>query len=179
MVNEVQLVAESLDDFTGPVELGRGNGGSVHRIEDSKQRGRYYARKDYFLTQSAILPNTEEEIRKQKIAQQWAVRSTLTELAIMMHLRLPSMVPLHRIFVENGTVSAIMGLMDATLTDLYTAVRNGGKKYLNEEDARFLIYDIVVAVEHLHSWNIAHRDLKMDNILIKGGRAVVSRNTPP
>ena len=40
------------------------------------------------------------------------------------------------------------------------------KAYLNEEDARFFICEMVLAIEHLHSLDIIYRDMKPENILI-------------
>lgn len=46
---------------------------------------------------------------------------------------------------------------------------------LREEEAKFYIIEIILALEHLHKLNIIHRDLKPDNILInREGHVVVT-----
>lgn len=46
---------------------------------------------------------------------------------------------------------------------------------LREEEAKFYIIEIILALEHLHKLNIIHRDLKPDNVLIsREGHVVVT-----
>lgn len=46
---------------------------------------------------------------------------------------------------------------------------------LCEDEAKFFIIEIILALEHLHKLNIIHRDLKPDNILIsREGHVVVT-----
>lgn len=46
---------------------------------------------------------------------------------------------------------------------------------LREEEAKFYIIEIILALEHLHKMNIIHKNLKPDNILIsKEGHVVVT-----
>ena len=40
------------------------------------------------------------------------------------------------------------------------------KDILNEEEAKFYIAELVLAVDSIHKMNYIHRDLKPDNILI-------------
>ena len=40
---------------------------------------------------------------------------------------------------------------------------------LDEGEAREIIRQILVAMMHMHKHNIVHRDLKLDNILLKEG----------
>ena len=40
------------------------------------------------------------------------------------------------------------------------------KDILNEEEAKFYIAEIILAVEYLHNQNYVHRDIKPDNILV-------------
>jgi serine/threonine kinase 38 len=40
------------------------------------------------------------------------------------------------------------------------------KDILSEEDSRFYISELILAVDSIHKMNFIHRDLKPDNILI-------------
>ena len=42
---------------------------------------------------------------------------------------------------------------------------------LTEQESKFLFYQILRAVEHLHRRQITHRDIKPENILLENGNA--------
>ena len=44
------------------------------------------------------------------------------------------------------------------------------KDIFTEEESRFYIAEIILAIEAVHALNYIHRDLKPDNILMKGSR---------
>ncbi|EGG11599.1 uncharacterized protein MELLADRAFT_31149, partial [Melampsora larici-populina 98AG31] len=55
-------------------------------------------------------------------------------------------------FIPGGT------LLDLLLDKFYYG--------LNEEQARFYVTELILALDHLHSNSIAFRDLKCDNVMI-------------
>ena len=56
--------------------------------------------------------------------------------------------------------------MEQCVTDLYQILSNRTSKYLTEPQAAKLFYNILLAVKELHDLNIAHLDLKLENILL-------------
>jgi serine/threonine protein kinase len=49
--------------------------------------------------------------------------------------------------------------------DLLDAITSTSK--YTERDAAVMIFNLALAVNHLHSLNIAHRDIKLENVLVK------------
>eukprot|EP00884_Botryococcus_braunii_P018775 jgi/Botrbrau1/5581/Bobra.97_2s0012.1 len=61
---------------------------------------------------------------------------------------------------------------NGSLTDYVADRWEAGKKsglFLTEGEARYFFRQFVNAVEFLHTHNIVHRDLKLDNTLLSGG----------
>lgn len=51
-------------------------------------------------------------------------------------------------------------------TDIRTLLHSGHKIEFNEEHAKYIIYNLLCAVNFMDSANIVHRDLKPANILM-------------
>jgi len=49
----------------------------------------------------------------------------------------------------------------------YIVDKNGAP----EKEAKFLFYQILLAIDYLHTMKVTHRDLKPENILLEGGRS--------
>lgn len=67
---------------------------------------------------------------------------------------------------EDGTTSDVkyMALELARHGNLFDIIVDSGK--FSDNLARYYFHQLVEAIEHMHSKGIAHRDLKLENILI-------------
>lgn len=91
-------------------------------------------------------------------------RQIENEIDLMMSLNHPNLMSLIDRSERSRNMFLIMDLMDMDLLK-YLLTLNGHLMF--ETPARLFFYQICKGVEHLHSKNIVHRDLKVDNILIK------------
>ncbi|XP_008799218.2 probable serine/threonine protein kinase IRE [Phoenix dactylifera] len=91
-----------------------------------------------------------------------AVESILAERNILISVRNPFVVRFFYSFTCRENLYLVMEYLNGG--DLYSLLRNLG--CLGEEMAQTYIAEIVLALEYLHSMNIIHRDLKLDNLLI-------------
>lgn len=86
------------------------------------------------------------------------------EIDIMMSLQHPNLMSLFEKAERNLYKFIIMELMD---TDLLKYLLTFAKRRLPEIQAKFCFFQICKGLEYLHTRNIAHRDLKVQNIFIK------------
>ncbi|MEO0236803.1 MAG: protein kinase [candidate division WOR-3 bacterium] len=97
-----------------------------------------------------------------------------SELVILKHLNQypqTKSVKLYGICIEPNAVYLVLEKLDKTLTDLMTetVVENVKKhKILSEEQYKTLFYQILMAVDAIHSLGIIHNDLKLSNIMTCG-----------
>jgi serine/threonine protein kinase len=84
------------------------------------------------------------------------------EIEVMRYLDHPSIIKLYRIYEDKGVVSLVMSLAGA---DLRQVINQHGK--YTEYEAALLMQNLLHAIAYLHTLNIIHRDIKLDNILMK------------
>lgn len=87
-----------------------------------------------------------------------------TEVSIMYRMRHPNLVEFLRLIEDKKRIFMVMQLCGA-LTLNHFCRQFQGKK-LNEEQAYAIFVQIVKGVKYMHEHNVAHRDLKLTNILI-------------
>lgn len=63
---------------------------------------------------------------------------------------------------DKNNIFCVMELLANPLTKLVT-----GRNRVNENKARYIIRQICLAINFIHSRGIVHRDLKPDNILLQ------------
>eukprot|EP00117_Sycon_ciliatum_P006108 scpid23409/ scgid0853/ Serine/threonine-protein kinase D3; Protein kinase C nu type; Protein kinase EPK2; nPKC-nu len=87
------------------------------------------------------------------------------EVAILHTLKHNGVVNLERMFETPDRVFVVMEKMEGDMLEMILRHPNGR---LEERTTRFLIFQILNALQHLHSKNIVHCDLKPENVLLRG-----------
>ena len=101
-----------------------------------------------------------KSISKEKVFQKFSVlKSELDLLSIADH---PNIVKLHEIYEDEKYLHLVLDLCRGG--DLYDYILN--KKTLTEAEVMQIMKKIFLAVNHLHTMSICHRDLKPDNFLL-------------
>ncbi|KAJ8686446.1 hypothetical protein QAD02_022240 [Eretmocerus hayati] len=89
----------------------------------------------------------------------------LNEVAICQALKHPCIIKIEDFHDCPSMVYIILELMEGG--ELFERIKkNNG---LTEENAKFIFYQVVLAVNYLHEHGITHRDLKPENILLANG----------
>ena len=88
------------------------------------------------------------------------------EVDILQSIKYPGVVHLENMFETPDRIFIVMEKMDS---DMLETVLSSPKGRLDERQTRFLIAQILYALQHLHSKMIAHCDLKPENVLLARG----------
>lgn len=84
------------------------------------------------------------------------------EIAILKKLDHPNIVRIYEFFVTKAEIQIIIELIpNGELFDIFAT----GKK-LSENEAAYIMYQLLSSINYCHSLGITHRDLKPENILI-------------
>ncbi|KAM3134942.1 hypothetical protein pb186bvf_012942 [Paramecium bursaria] len=125
--------------------IGKGGFGRVWRVE-MKQNRQEYALK---------------EMAKSKVIGKRSVNSVLNEKYLLEHLRHPYIVNMHYAFQDRENLYLVLDLLRGG--DLRYHL--GKMRRFNEEQTKFFVCCIVLALQYLHQNGIIHRDLKPENLV--------------
>uniref|UniRef100_A0A1I7XZZ4 Ribosomal protein S6 kinase n=1 Tax=Steinernema glaseri TaxID=37863 RepID=A0A1I7XZZ4_9BILA len=128
--------------------LGQGSFGKVFLVRKIKGRdaGKLYAMK--------VLKKATLKVRDR-------VRTKM-ERNILAQIRHPFIVRLHYAFQTEGKLYLILDFLRGG--DLFTRLSN--EVMFTEDDVKFYLAELALALDHLHSLGIVYRDLKPENILL-------------
>ena len=126
--------------------LGRGAFGKVF-LGELKQNKKLYAIKS---------------IRKDVLIEMDQIENTMLEKDIMFECDHPFLVGMDYLFQNELRIYFVMPFVRGG--ELYKIYEN--QKRFNEETVRFYAAQLTIALGYLHSKGIAHRDMKLENILV-------------
>ncbi|KAK6726928.1 hypothetical protein RB195_004931 [Necator americanus] len=149
-ISEVRKCGEKADarQFELLKVLGQGSFGKVFLVRKIRGRdtGQIYAMK--------VLKKATLKVRDRL--------RTKMERNILAHISHPFIVKLHYAFQTEGKLYLILDFLRGG--DLFT--RLSKEVMFTEEDVKFYLAELTLALEHLHSLGIVYRDLKPENILL-------------
>ncbi|KAL0544594.1 hypothetical protein IC582_019711 [Cucumis melo] len=127
-------------------ELGAGSFGVANLCRD-KKRGELVAIK-FIERGPTIDENVEREIVNHRLLQH------------------PNVIYFKEVFLTPTHLGLVMEY--ASGGELFEKIRNQRRPF-TEDEARYLFRQLILGVQYIHSMDICHRDLKLDNILLDNG----------
>ena len=153
--NQKKLQKLTIFDYESLSIIGRGAFGEVHVCRNKK-------------TNEIV---AIKKIKKSVLIQKNQIKHTKDEQDFLSKIKSNWIVELKYSFQEGDFLFLIMEFLPGgDLMNLLIA-----KDTLNEEEAKFYLCEIILAIESIHNLNCIHRDIKPDNILIgKNGHIKLS-----
>ena len=127
--------------------IGRGGFGKVWKVKLKKTK-QYYALK---------------LMSKVKIIDKKSYKSINSERELLSKLYHPFIVNMHYAFQDNEYLYLVMDLLTGGDLRYHISIH----KNFSEEQTRFFICGITLALEYIHKNNIIHRDIKPENLVLE------------
>ncbi|EGC31721.1 hypothetical protein DICPUDRAFT_39515 [Dictyostelium purpureum] len=141
-------ISNSIDltKFTILALVGKGGFGKVFQVQNNESQ-KIFALKI---------------IKKNHIIARKSVFNTISEKDILKRISHPFIVSLHYAFQNEKKLYLVMDFVNGG--QLFGHLKREG--ILTEDQVKYYLAELILALEHLHNNNIIHRDLKPENILI-------------
>jgi serum/glucocorticoid-regulated kinase 2 len=139
-------IAPSLDDFELLRLIGTGSFAKVLLVRH-KDTGQLFAMK---------------VLKKEELFRRNQIDHTKTERLILATLRHPFMVKLRYSFQNEHKLYMVLDFVRGG--ELFYHLRRAGR--FTEEQARFYVAEVILALDYLHRHDVIYRDLKPENILL-------------
>jgi eukaryotic-like serine/threonine-protein kinase len=110
------------------------------------------------------------KVMRPKVANALGAERFLREIEIAQAMAHPLIVPLHESGDAGGVLYYIMPYVEGE--SLYERLQREGR--LSLEEALRITHDVAEALGYAHGRGVLHRDVKPENILLAGGRALVA-----
>ncbi|KAI8078756.1 camp-dependent protein kinase 3 [Halteromyces radiatus] len=136
----------TLNDFSLEKTVGTGSFGRVH-LAQGRKTGRFYAIK---------------ALRKQELVDKRQVQHANNERVILRSVDHVFVVKLWDTFQDDNYVFFVMDYLPGG--ELFRLLRRNKK--FSASAARFYATEVLLAIDYLHSLDIAYRDIKPENILL-------------
>jgi len=107
-----------------------------------------------------ILKNTKEKIRLAR-----------NEIVMLMELRHPSIIRLYSVVNKTDRYELFLEYFEEG--DLYSRTMQSNDGNLPYRECKIVARQILSVLKYLHSHDIIHRDIKADNILVRGDNVVL------
>ncbi|TIA90968.1 hypothetical protein E3P99_01300 [Wallemia hederae] len=143
---QARASALTIEDFDLLKVIGKGSFGKVMQVK-KRDTSRIYALKT---------------IRKAHIVNRSEVTHTLAERTVLAQVNNPFIVPLKFSFQSTEKLYLVLAFVNGG--ELFHHLQREGR--FNEARSRFYAAELLLALEHLHGFNVVYRDLKPENILL-------------
>ena len=145
---ELEVKIPSIDDYEFIKKIGQGNFGEVFLVSLKGIKNEYFAMK---------------RLNKENLQIDLNLKLAKKERDAWVEAKSDFVVNLKQVFQDKNYLYLVSEYVPGK--DLAFLFKNKGKQF-SLDMTRFYIAELILAVEDLHSQNIIHRDIKLENILL-------------
>ena len=148
-------IEDVYDGVHGPTVLGEGVAGKVHLVTH-RATGVHYACKILTLDRTTTTTTSPH------------VRSLRNEIELMAQLDHPNIARLQEVYEDEHYIYLVQELGSGG--ELFDVLEDQPEYHFEEKEAVRLVHQMLASLRYLHSKDIVHRDLKLENFLFSTKR---------